>query len=42
VGKGFPWAEVVQAVKFTEELLKETKGKWTWVGVGEAGVTQES
>nr|XP_020041041.1 uncharacterized protein C8orf74 homolog [Castor canadensis] len=26
VGKGFPWAEVVQAVKFTEELLKETKG----------------
>jgi hypothetical protein len=27
VGKGFPWVEVVQVVKFTEELLKETKGK---------------
>ncbi|XP_008570267.1 PREDICTED: uncharacterized protein C8orf74 homolog [Galeopterus variegatus] len=26
VGKGFPWVEVVQVVKFTEELLKETKG----------------
>ncbi|KAB0339923.1 hypothetical protein FD754_023544 [Muntiacus muntjak] len=31
VGKGFPWGEVAQVVKFTEELLKETKvldGKW--------------
>ncbi|XP_048186915.1 uncharacterized protein C8orf74 homolog [Perognathus longimembris pacificus] len=27
VGKGFPWVEVVQAVKFTEELLRETKGR---------------
>uniref|UniRef100_A0A8C5V3D2 Uncharacterized protein n=1 Tax=Microcebus murinus TaxID=30608 RepID=A0A8C5V3D2_MICMU len=27
VGKGFPWAEVAQVVKFTEELLRETKGK---------------
>lgn len=27
VGKGFPWVEVVQVVKFTEELLRETKGK---------------
>uniref|UniRef100_A0A452FXG1 Chromosome 8 open reading frame 74 n=1 Tax=Capra hircus TaxID=9925 RepID=A0A452FXG1_CAPHI len=26
VGKGFPWREVAQVVKFTEELLKETKG----------------
>lgn len=26
VGKGFPWVEVVKVVKFTEELLKETKG----------------
>nr|XP_007959855.2 uncharacterized protein C8orf74 homolog [Chlorocebus sabaeus] len=26
VGKGFPWVEVAQVVKFTEELLKETKG----------------
>ncbi|XP_055465528.1 uncharacterized protein C8orf74 homolog [Psammomys obesus] len=26
VGKGFPWVEVVQVVKFTEELLEETKG----------------
>ncbi|XP_005075319.1 uncharacterized protein C8orf74 homolog [Mesocricetus auratus] len=26
VGKGFPWVEVVHVVKFTEELLKETKG----------------
>uniref|UniRef100_A0A8C8ZDT8 Uncharacterized protein n=1 Tax=Prolemur simus TaxID=1328070 RepID=A0A8C8ZDT8_PROSS len=26
VGKGFPWAEVAQVVKFTEELLRETKG----------------
>ncbi|XP_069435540.1 uncharacterized protein C8orf74 homolog [Ovis canadensis] len=26
VGKGFPWGEVAQVVKFTEELLKETKG----------------
>ncbi|XP_032774275.1 uncharacterized protein C8orf74 homolog [Rattus rattus] len=26
VGKGFPWVEVVQVVKFTEELLRETKG----------------
>ncbi|XP_007466204.1 PREDICTED: uncharacterized protein C8orf74 homolog [Lipotes vexillifer] len=26
VGKGFPWVEVAQMVKFTEELLKETKG----------------
>uniref|UniRef100_A0A673UBK3 Chromosome 8 open reading frame 74 n=1 Tax=Suricata suricatta TaxID=37032 RepID=A0A673UBK3_SURSU len=25
VGKGFPWVEVVKVVKFTEELLKETK-----------------
>ncbi|KAM7141630.1 uncharacterized protein C8orf74 homolog [Molossus nigricans] len=25
-GKGFPWVEVVKVVKFTEELLKETKG----------------
>ncbi|KAB0368797.1 hypothetical protein FD755_019831 [Muntiacus reevesi] len=25
VGKGFPWGEVAQVVKFTEELLKETK-----------------
>lgn len=34
VGKGFPWREVAQVVKFTEELLKETKG------TGQAG--QES
>ncbi|KAM4837130.1 uncharacterized protein C8orf74 homolog [Thomomys bottae] len=27
VGKGFPWVEVVQAVKFTEELLRETTGR---------------
>nr|XP_004671449.2 uncharacterized protein C8orf74 homolog [Jaculus jaculus] len=26
VGKGFPWVEVVEVVKFTEELLRETKG----------------
>uniref|UniRef100_A0A8I5YUX7 Chromosome 8 open reading frame 74 n=1 Tax=Pongo abelii TaxID=9601 RepID=A0A8I5YUX7_PONAB len=26
VGKGFPWVEVAQVVKFTEELLRETKG----------------
>ncbi|KAM5231309.1 uncharacterized protein C8orf74 homolog [Hipposideros larvatus] len=26
VGKGFPWVEVAKVVKFTEELLKETKG----------------
>ncbi|KAM5308973.1 uncharacterized protein C8orf74 homolog [Glossophaga mutica] len=26
VGKGFPWVEVVKVVKFTEEMLKETKG----------------
>ncbi|KAF6092597.1 hypothetical protein HJG60_001901 [Phyllostomus discolor] len=26
VGKGFPWVEVVEVVKFTEEILKETKG----------------
>ncbi|XP_006161279.1 uncharacterized protein C8orf74 homolog [Tupaia chinensis] len=26
VGKGFPWAEVARVVKFTDELLKETKG----------------
>ncbi|XP_036281105.1 uncharacterized protein C8orf74 homolog [Pipistrellus kuhlii] len=26
VGKGFPWVEVVQVVKFTQELLQETKG----------------
>ncbi|XP_070273369.1 uncharacterized protein C8orf74 homolog [Myotis yumanensis] len=26
VGKGFPWVEVVEVVKFTDELLKETKG----------------
>ncbi|XP_047407332.1 uncharacterized protein C8orf74 homolog [Sciurus carolinensis] len=26
VGKGFPWVEVVQVVRFTEELLTETKG----------------
>ncbi|XP_032015052.1 uncharacterized protein C8orf74 homolog [Hylobates moloch] len=26
VGKGFPWLEVAQVVKFTEELLRETKG----------------
>uniref|UniRef100_A0A8C9CB33 Chromosome 8 open reading frame 74 n=1 Tax=Phocoena sinus TaxID=42100 RepID=A0A8C9CB33_PHOSS len=26
VGKGFPWVEVAQVVKFTEELLNETKG----------------
>ena len=26
VGKGFPWVEVVEVVKFTEEMLKETKG----------------
>lgn len=26
VGKGFPWVEVTKVVKFTEELLKETKG----------------
>ncbi|XP_006189618.1 uncharacterized protein C8orf74 homolog [Camelus ferus] len=25
-GKGFPWVEVAKVVKFTEELLKETKG----------------
>ncbi|XP_025778031.1 uncharacterized protein C8orf74 homolog [Puma concolor] len=25
VGKGFPWVEVAKVVKFTEELLKETK-----------------
>ncbi|XP_059958367.1 uncharacterized protein C8orf74 homolog [Mesoplodon densirostris] len=25
-GKGFPWVEVAQVVKFTEELLRETKG----------------
>ncbi|KAM5264099.1 uncharacterized protein C8orf74 homolog [Ctenodactylus gundi] len=25
-GKGFPWAEVALAVKFTEELLEQTKG----------------
>ncbi|XP_004579155.3 uncharacterized protein C8orf74 homolog isoform X2 [Ochotona princeps] len=25
-GRGFPWVEVVQVVKFTEELLKEAKG----------------
>ncbi|PNI92841.1 C8orf74 isoform 5 [Pan troglodytes] len=25
VGKGFPWVEVAQVVKFTEELLRETK-----------------
>nr|KAF6479260.1 hypothetical protein HJG59_001941 [Molossus molossus] len=25
-GKGFPWVEVVKVVKFTEELLEETKG----------------
>ncbi|XP_005859693.1 PREDICTED: uncharacterized protein C8orf74 homolog [Myotis brandtii] len=25
VGKGFPWVEVVEVVKFTDELLKETK-----------------
>uniref|UniRef100_A0A673UAQ3 Chromosome 8 open reading frame 74 n=1 Tax=Suricata suricatta TaxID=37032 RepID=A0A673UAQ3_SURSU len=29
VGKGFPWVEVVKVVKFTEELLKETKGPQT-------------
>ncbi|XP_069872122.1 uncharacterized protein C8orf74 homolog [Dipodomys merriami] len=27
VGKGFPWVEVVQVVKFTEELLRETEGR---------------
>lgn len=32
VGKGFPWVEVVQVVKFTEELLKETKGMGTQAG----------
>ncbi|XP_066217046.1 uncharacterized protein C8orf74 homolog [Saccopteryx leptura] len=26
VGKGFPWVEVVKVVKFTEEMLKESKG----------------
>ncbi|XP_039731708.1 uncharacterized protein C8orf74 homolog [Pteropus medius] len=26
VGKGFPWVEVAKVVKFTEELIKETKG----------------
>ncbi|XP_019588661.2 uncharacterized protein C8orf74 homolog [Rhinolophus sinicus] len=26
VGKGFPWVEVAKVVKFTEELLEETKG----------------
>ncbi|XP_036991485.2 uncharacterized protein C8orf74 homolog [Artibeus jamaicensis] len=26
VGKGFPWVDVVKVVKFTEEILKETKG----------------
>ncbi|XP_054431898.1 uncharacterized protein C8orf74 homolog [Pteronotus mesoamericanus] len=26
VGKGFPWVEVVEVVKFTEEMLKETTG----------------
>ncbi|XP_064440109.1 uncharacterized protein C8orf74 homolog [Mirounga angustirostris] len=26
VGKGFPWVEVAKVVRFTEELLKETKG----------------
>lgn len=26
VGKGFPWVEVVKVVKFTQELLKDTKG----------------
>ncbi|XP_009210777.3 uncharacterized protein C8orf74 homolog [Papio anubis] len=26
VGKGFPWVQVAQVVKFTEELLRETKG----------------
>ncbi|XP_012663169.1 uncharacterized protein C8orf74 homolog [Otolemur garnettii] len=26
VGKGFPWSQVAQVVKFTEELLRETKG----------------
>ncbi|EPQ03573.1 Hypothetical protein D623_10010242 [Myotis brandtii] len=29
VGKGFPWVEVVEVVKFTDELLKETKGATT-------------
>ncbi|KAM6221072.1 uncharacterized protein C8orf74 homolog [Rhynchocyon petersi] len=26
VGKGFPWVKVIQVIKFTEELLEETKG----------------
>ncbi|XP_007127568.2 uncharacterized protein C8orf74 homolog [Physeter macrocephalus] len=26
VGKGFPWVEVARVAKFTEELLKETRG----------------
>lgn len=26
MGKGFPWVEVAKVVKFTEELIKETKG----------------